>query len=215
MSEGFSKGVQTIRSVAPDQLSFYEVPLACPAARGLGCGSLAKPVLLALEGKNVVEEAWLDRSGNTLALVWMKGISAEARRVKIKPILTKHRMSVNELSGKKRNERLKSFLAGADWYRGAGVDRLSEEEAVVIARRWIKRAFDRIPTPAIKSRPLKLALTDVIRERLVSCPGQSAECFAAFYKKVAIVAQPYLRRNELNALVAAAKLGARPVDRER
>jgi hypothetical protein len=32
-----------------DQVSFYSVPLACPAARGLGCGSAAKPVLSALE----------------------------------------------------------------------------------------------------------------------------------------------------------------------
>jgi hypothetical protein len=34
------------RPVPTDQVSFYTVPLACPAARGLGCASAAKPVLL-------------------------------------------------------------------------------------------------------------------------------------------------------------------------
>src|SRR5439155_22815431 len=51
------------RKLSADQVAFYEVPLACPAARGLGCGSAAKPVLSSLEKRKTIDEAWLDRAG--------------------------------------------------------------------------------------------------------------------------------------------------------
>lgn len=37
----------TGQDISSDQVGFYRVPLACPAVRNLGCGSAAKPVLLA------------------------------------------------------------------------------------------------------------------------------------------------------------------------
>jgi len=55
--------------ISANLVSFYEVPLACPAARGLGCGSAAKPVLQALEKKHSIQEAWLDHPGTILAIV--------------------------------------------------------------------------------------------------------------------------------------------------
>src|SRR5260370_2850985 len=61
--------VQKPRPLPAVQVSVYEVPLACPAARNLGCGSAAKPVLVALEKKKLVQEAWLDHQGTTLARV--------------------------------------------------------------------------------------------------------------------------------------------------
>ncbi len=57
------------RSVSGDQVAFYEVPLVCPAARGLGCGSAAKPVLATLEKRKAIEEAWLDHAGTTLPII--------------------------------------------------------------------------------------------------------------------------------------------------
>ena len=53
--------------ISADQLSFYDVPLACPAARGLGCGSAPRPVLQALEKKSSIQEAWLDHAGRFTA----------------------------------------------------------------------------------------------------------------------------------------------------
>jgi hypothetical protein len=55
--------------ISADRVTFYEVPLACPAARNLGCGSAAKPILLGLEKRPTVQEAWLDHAGTTLAIV--------------------------------------------------------------------------------------------------------------------------------------------------
>jgi len=38
----------TPREIPPARISLYEVPLLCPAAPQIGCGSRAKPVLLSL-----------------------------------------------------------------------------------------------------------------------------------------------------------------------
>src|SRR5882757_5491218 len=73
-------------NISPAQVSFYSVPLACPAARGLGCGSAAKPVLRALDKKNTVQEAWLDHAGTTLAIVWKKGATGDARAAEIRSV---------------------------------------------------------------------------------------------------------------------------------
>lgn len=69
--------------ISPNLVSFYEVPLACPAARGLGFGSAAKPVLHALEKKSGIQEAWLDHPGTTLAIVWKKDARPDSRSAEI------------------------------------------------------------------------------------------------------------------------------------
>jgi hypothetical protein len=53
-----------------DNVSFYKVPLVCPAAPHIGCGSASKPLLLGLEHSEVVSEAWLNRAGTVMAVVW-------------------------------------------------------------------------------------------------------------------------------------------------
>src|SRR5258707_15396613 len=134
--------------VSADQVSFYAVPLACPAARNLGCGSAAKPVLLALEKKNTVQEAWLDHAGTTLAIVWKKGATGDARAAEIRSMADDRSISLHELAGEHRDETLKSFAARTGWYRGAEVDRLSAEEAAVITDRLMLRATRKAPTIA-------------------------------------------------------------------
>jgi hypothetical protein len=49
-------------NIAPDRVSVYSVPLVCPAAPEIGCGSRSKPVLLALERRPEVAQAWLKSS---------------------------------------------------------------------------------------------------------------------------------------------------------
>src|SRR5215204_3758009 len=74
-------------TLAPaDAVSFYSVPLMCPAARGLGCGARAKPMLLELERTEAITEAWLDHSGETLAIVWSESSSAAQRATALKQI---------------------------------------------------------------------------------------------------------------------------------
>src|SRR5687768_6562465 len=64
---------------SPHYVTFYEVQLVCPAAPGIGCGSAAKPLLLELEANRGVREAWLNRKGNIIAVVWEAATSERQR----------------------------------------------------------------------------------------------------------------------------------------
>ena len=200
------------RNISSDQLSFYLVPLACPAVRNLGCGSAAKPVLLALEKKDTIGEAWLDHPGTTLAIVWKKDVDSTRRAAELQSISDDHGISLHELRGAEREEDLKSFESRQVWYRGAEVNRLSEEEAMAIFDRLIRRAEAKAPTIREKAEKLKVDIGQVIRERLTSC--DSTECRASYRRKLEETARKDLSETEFAAVMEAEKLGYRPVGDE-
>src|SRR5262245_40696031 len=74
-----SDGTAAGSTSPPDVLTFYSVPFTCPAAPEIGCGSLAKPILLELERVSGIKEAWLNRAGTQLAIVWSESGSSEMR----------------------------------------------------------------------------------------------------------------------------------------
>ncbi len=124
------------KNPSPDRVSIFEAPLQCPAAPQIGCGSRAKPLLLELERDSNVSEAWLNRAGTKIAVVWKPESKAKARR----GVATKLKeQEATEIKGKPRDEAITEFLSGNGWYRGADVDRLSEEEAGIIAARLVQR----------------------------------------------------------------------------
>lgn len=200
------------QGISGDQMSFYRVPLACPAARNLGCGSAAKPVLLALQKKNTIREAWLDHPGTTLAIVWNKDVDSSARTTELQSVAEEHGTSLREVTGAQREENLKSFESRKGWYRASDVDQLSTEEAMVIANRLIRRAEAQAPTIAGKSENLKLAFGRVIREELTGCTSQ--ECRDDCHKRMADIARKELNDREFNALMDAEKQGVRPIGDE-
>src|SRR5262249_51426622 len=128
-----------------DNVTFYKVPLECPAAPAIGCGSRAKPVLLDLEGKPIVKEAWLVRQGKILGMVWKEATAGAGRTAVIVALRKTHNLAVEELSGGARDTALQSFRSGGDWHRGADVDRLSEEEAGGITAPLLRRVIDKAP----------------------------------------------------------------------
>lgn len=200
------------RGVSRQQVSFYRVPLACPAARNLGCGSAAKPVLLALGKKDTVQEAWLDHTGTTLAIVWKKGVASSTRTAELQSIAEDRGISLREVSDTERDSDLKTFLTRKGWYRGSDVDQLSGEEAMVITDRLIRRAEARVPTIAGKAEKLKIDIAQVIREQLTGC--DSKECRNDRHKKLVDIARKELNDDEFNALMDAEKLGYRPIGDE-
>src|SRR5207302_5069022 len=118
-----------------DRISVFKAPLVCPAAPQIGCGSASKPILLDLEKQPGVLEAWLNRAGTRIAVVWKPESDAETRRKVVAELKEDH---ATELEGKSRDESVKDFLSGKGWYHGADVDRLSEEEADIIAARLVR-----------------------------------------------------------------------------
>src|SRR6266478_5777428 len=131
----FTSGAENATAVTADRVSVFKAPLVCPAAPQIGCGSASKPILLDLERQPGVFEAWLNRAGTIIAVVWKPESNAETRRNVVAELREDH---ATELEGKPRDESVKDFLSGRGWYHGADVDRLSEEEADIIAARLVR-----------------------------------------------------------------------------
>jgi hypothetical protein len=110
--------------------SFYKVPLVCGAAPDLGCGSRAKPALLAMEKNKDIIEAWLNYSGTIYAIVWKeKDMTQKVAR----PIFKKSKIEFEAVNNLESQELRSTFRQDGMWFRGAEVDRLSMEEAGRIA----------------------------------------------------------------------------------
>jgi hypothetical protein len=114
-------------------VTFYHVPLVCDAAPGIGCGSRAKPFLIDLERQAAIEEAWMNRAGTIVAIVW-SGPAPVAEVAEL--IFEKHEVQYRE----KRGDWSTSFRKEGSWFRGAEVDLLSLEEAREIAETSVSAA---------------------------------------------------------------------------
>jgi len=137
--------------------------LVCPAAPQIGCGSASKPILLDLERQPGVLEAWLNRAGTIISVVWKPESNAEARRNVAAELKEDH---ATEMQGKSREEAVKDFLSGKGWYRSADVDRLSEEEADIIAARLVRWVRAKSGLAKDKAEGLQRAFSDVLRKDL-------------------------------------------------
>src|SRR6266704_2243457 len=151
------------KNTAPARVSVYQVPWRCPAAHQIGCGSHAKPILLELERNPSVSEAWLNRQGTAVAVVWKPDAKRKARS-DAERILKEQKGS--KLSGKEGAKVLADFESGKGWYRGAEVDRLSEEEAGVIAARWVRRVQAKTTLAEEKAEGLRGALAEGLKKCL-------------------------------------------------
>jgi hypothetical protein len=101
----------------------------------IGCGSLARPLLVALEHTAGITEVWLNHEGTLLAVVGSKTFTDERRAQVVKVVLETEDILSEELRGQERATALEDFFVGADWLRGTDVDQLSSRESGVIALR--------------------------------------------------------------------------------
>jgi hypothetical protein len=184
-------------------VSVFQVPWQCPAAPDIGCGSHAKPILLQLERDPSVREAWLNRQGTMVAVVWKPDAKKNARG-EVEKSLKEQKAA--KVTGGKQAKALADFNAGKGWYRGADVDRLSEEEAGVIAARWVRRVQARTTLTKEKAEGLEAALTDALKKCLT---GQVAVPEGEDERRVELrrVAAPFLDEAQLKILSEAAGCG--------
>src|SRR5881296_2114648 len=159
----FASGADKPTAVTADRVSVFKAPLVCPAAPQIGCGSASKPILLDLERQPGVLEAWLNRAGTIISVVWKPDSDAETRRNVTAELKEDH---ATELEGKSRDNAVKDFLSGKGWYRGADVDRLSEEEADIIAARLVRWVQAKTALPKDKAEGLQHAFSDTLRKDL-------------------------------------------------
>jgi hypothetical protein len=200
--------------VDPERISLFKVPLSCEAAPGLGCGVKAKPALQALARQPGVADVWLNRSGTLAAVQWDERIGPKVRRDCLRLVLAPHGLAARELTGVARGSALRHFTRGADWYRADALDRLSEEEAAIIAARLVRRVT--VPLSHERTEQLRGALTEVCRHELVTRPLTSAGLrHRTIATGVAKAGRKLLEGAALQALQAAAALGHRPIQGER
>jgi hypothetical protein len=196
------------------RLSFFRVPLGCETARGLGCGIKAKPVLKALIRQPGNSEAWLNRNGTIVAVLWDKVNGSPSRDDCVRSVLAEQSLNAQELSGTDREAAVRGFAAEG-WYRGDTIDRLSEEEAAIIAARVVRRVRARVRLTDVKARALTAALAEVCRRELVDRPLTSARVRRQRIAKETVKAgRSLLEGAALGALEDAAALGHRPLSGE-
>ncbi len=186
--------VENAAAATPDRISVFKVPLVCPAAPQIGCGSASKPILLDLERQPGVLEAWLNRAGTIISVVWKPDSDAETRRNVTAELKEDH---ATELEGKSRDNAVKDFLSGKGWYRGADVDRLSEEEADIIAARLVRWVQAKTALPKDKAEGLQHAFSDTLRKDLT---GKSTGP-----NRLEDVAREYLDQEQIKILKDAIK----------
>jgi hypothetical protein len=184
-------------AVTADRISVFKIPLVCPAAPQIGCGGASKPILLDLERQPGVAEAWLNRAGTRIAVVWKREANAETRR-KVVGYLKEDRAI--ELDGESRDETVRDFVSSKGWYRGADVNRLSEEEAAVIAARLVHWVQAKRPLAKNRAETFQRALTDAMRKDLT---GESDG--PNHLEDAADIAQRYLDQEQLKIFKEAIK----------
>src|SRR6266496_4908385 len=160
----FAIDAENATAVTADRISVFKAPLVCPAAPQIGCGSASKPILLDLERQPGVLEAWLNRAGTIISVVWKPDSDAETRRNVTAELKEDH---ARELEGKSRDNAVKDFLSGKGWYHGADVDRLSEEEADIIAARLVRWVQAKSSLAKEKAEGLQRAFADTLRKDLI------------------------------------------------
>src|SRR5438067_3165599 len=201
-----ASAAEDVAATPADRISVFKAPLVCPAARQIGCGSASKPILLELEHQPSVLEAWLNRAGTRIAVVWKPESDASTRRNVVAELKEDH---ATELDGKPREEAVNDFLSGKGWYRGADVDRLSEEEADVIAARLVRRVQAKTALAKDKAEGLQHALADTYSQRLTNKISREQEL-----SRFQDIGRQYLAKDQGAILQEAVDSGVLPLPSE-
>lgn len=124
-------------SASSTTVSFYEAPLVCHAAPSVGCGSKAKFMLVDLEKYDEVEGAWLNKTGTIVAVKWNAATIESKQNEIINAVSTNHSIELSPVAASEADNHAKTFTNGNQWFKGNEVDKLSKEEAQIIARNTI------------------------------------------------------------------------------
>jgi hypothetical protein len=198
-----------MKRISPDQVSLFRVPLRCGTAPEIGCGSLARPLLVALERTPGITGAWLNREGTLLAVVGSKDFTDESRAQVVKAALETEDVLSEELRGSARAAALEDFFDGADWLRGTDVDQLSSREAGVIALRLVKRLQTKVTVSEEVAHSLESAITAFFKKRFLRDRIQPEQVDHSG-EELLKIANAYLDERAIGAFASALEDGYRP-----
>ena len=201
------------RTPNPSRVSVFEVRLQCEAAPEIGCGLKAKPLLQDLERLPGIEQAWLNRTGNRLAIVKVAQFD-EAGDESLGEVSRKHRIALRPL-GSDVPMAVDHLADSSLWYRADDVDQLSSEEARVIAMRLVKRLRHRVQLNDSQEKKLVRSMEVACANQLIRNPTQSAvDRKRRIAQAVLKVANEHLKGAELAVFAEVAQRGHRPLPGE-
>lgn len=124
---------------AAEQVSYYDVPLACGAAPYIGCGSRIKPLFMDTEKEKSIKESWTNRKGTVIAIVW----NEKENEKLIQSLFAKNNIEATPITNPNELKKIShNFREEGKWLKGMEVDQLSIEEAGVIAKSLTQFAED-------------------------------------------------------------------------
>ncbi|MBA3833517.1 MAG: hypothetical protein H0X34_16815 [Chthoniobacterales bacterium] len=198
------------------RVSIFQVPMRCPAAPQIGCGSFAKPFLVELTKNPIVREAWLNRAGTLLAVVSAETFSREDRAKVVQAISRNSNLDAKELQGVEFESALANFNSPTGWYKGSEVDKLSGEEANLIAQRLIRRIKVKVFLSADKAAKLEPAIADVFKRQFMTDASKTNETsHSDCDQELVKVASVYLDEKTLAVFKEALKPGWRPIPEDK
>lgn len=191
-------------------ITFYTVGLVCNAAPTIGCGSRSKPVLLELEKHASIKEAWLNRKGTVIAVVWEESTSANAKKETIGTIFSSNNLPVNEVNEKDHAKNLESFKSGRSWLRTSDVDTLSKEEAGVLADKLVEAFKTKGTLSKSQQDRLKSDMVDVFYDFFLNFESMDqlsdTDVYRVLMKRITEKSESYIEKDnipDLNALLIA------------
>ena len=158
-----------------------------------------------------MREAWLNRRGTRLAIVWAGG--SDSRDVgSVLSILRGRGLKTEEIVGLDVHQALAAFRPGRDWYRATEIDALSEEEAGVITARLVHRLTRRVVLMTDQvdrlTRALRSECARILTQAAEASAAQRAEQITA---RLPLVSTDLLDGAGLAALQEVVALGHRPL----
>lgn len=151
---------------ARETTTFYEVPLVCGAAPHIGCGSRIKPMFVATEKETSIKESWTNRAGTVIAFVWNEYSAVNEQ--KVKDFFVKNDIDAKVITDTSTLKELRaSFRDAGKWYKGMDVDKLSIEEAGVIASGATGFALEEGFLDSMEAATIKKDIEDYFKTELV------------------------------------------------
>ena len=122
----------------------------------------------------------------------------------------------SEVKGGERVKALTEFMSGKGWYHGEAVDRLSEEEAGIIAARLVRRVEAKATLTKAKAEALQRALADALSKRFTDDKAKQEQNFLLKTEDgLQRVAGEYLDEHQMPFLKEAIASGLRPLPNEK
>ena len=167
----------------------------------------ATPVAPACRGTSVAPQY-----GTIVAVLWRERSASKVQGERVRSILAEQGLPARELVGAARQSTLMDFSSGAGWYRGDAVDRLSEEEAAIIAARLVRRVTAKVPLPDGKTETLLAAFAEVCRHQLINRAVTSVPLRRQrIANEILKAGRKHLDGAALKALEKVVALGHRPI----